>query len=242
MSDNITAKLIPPEELSALLKTPEILSLYSTFTTGFTDISAQKEILAQAAQGNLPNHDMILQGGYPNSGRKAITLIPKKYNTVLAPYRTPFRVVESSDGDLYSRLMSEYPIWCGDLVDTPVAKQIVIYNDDTVIKNIPLDNNTKLVDTTHLLIRGKTDTMELFEASTRLDALTSAIWKVSRSSIIKFIKAGLVSLDTSHTVIKPDKKLSVGDIIYCDNKGRAVITAVNTTKNNRFRVSVVKYM
>ncbi len=245
MSDNTTAVILSEEGFISRLKDINSLRTDEILSTGFIGISKQKEILAVSSAAELPNHDIVSQGGYPNSSRKVISIVPKNLNTVLSPYKTPFRVIETSEL-LYDILLEKYPQICGDEVKAPITNQVIIYTPEQLIpKDIEYSlgsNQYKLVDTTHLLIKNKTEKMELFEASTRLDALTSAIWKVSRTSIIKFINAGLVSLDTSHTVIKPDKKLSIGDTIYCDNKGRAIIQDIAPTKKDRYKISVIKYM
>lgn len=245
MSDNITATVLPGAEFVSKLKDINSLRADEILSTGFIGISKQKEILTVSSAIELPNHDIVSQGGYPNSSRKVISIVPKSLNTVLSPYKTPFRVIETSEV-LYDILLEKYPQMCGDEVRAPITNQIIIYTPEQIIPENIADtmksNQYKLVDTTHLLIKNKTEKMELFEASTRLDALTSAIWKVSRTSIIKFINAGLVSLDTAHTVIKPDKKLSAEDTIYCDNKGRAIIQDISPTKKDRYKISVIKYM
>lgn len=245
MSDNITDLILSENEFISRIKDRNFLNTAEIISTGFIGISKQKEILSASSLVEFPNHDIVSQGGYPNSSRKVISVIPKNLNTVLSPYKTPFRVIETSEL-IYETLLEKYPQICGDEVKSPITNQVIIYTPSHIIpKDIEYSlrsNHYKLVDTTHLLIKNKTEKMELFEASTRLDALTSAIWKVSRTSIIKFINAGLVSLDTAHTVIKPDKKLSIGDTIYCDNKGRAIIQDIAPTKKDRYKISVIKYM
>jgi RNA-binding protein YlmH len=246
MSNNPLIAILSADEFISTLKDVNSSKTEDVFSTGFIGITEQKKILDEAKTCDLSNHDIVSQGGYPNSGRKIISLVPKTLNTVLSPYKTPFKVMETSDNAIYGIIALNYPNVCGDEIKSPIGSQVIIYTpQQAILENIAdtlKSNEYKIVDTTHLLTKSKTDTMELYEASTRLDALTSAIWKVSRTSIIKFINAGLVSLDTAHTVIKPDKKLSIGDTIYCDNKGRAIIQNIMPTKKDRYKISVIKYM
>jgi len=77
------------------------------------------------------------------------------------------------------------------------------------------------------------------EASTRLDAIASAGFRISRSKIIEKIENGLLKLNGSK-VNKPTINLKIGDKLQLENKGFIEILNLEITKRERWKVKLLR--
>ena len=77
------------------------------------------------------------------------------------------------------------------------------------------------------------------EASTRLDAIASAGFRVSRTKIIERIENGMLRLNGSK-VNKPTINLKIGDKLELENKGFIEILNLEITKRERWTVKLLR--
>jgi len=77
------------------------------------------------------------------------------------------------------------------------------------------------------------------EASTRLDAIASAGFSVSRTKIIERIEKGMLRLNGSK-VNKPTINLKIGDKLELENKGFIEILNLEITKRERWKVKLLR--
>ena len=77
------------------------------------------------------------------------------------------------------------------------------------------------------------------EASTRLDAIASAGFRISRTKIIERIKNGMLRLNGSK-VNKPTINLKIGDKLQLENKGFIEILNLEITKRERWKVKLLR--
>ena len=77
------------------------------------------------------------------------------------------------------------------------------------------------------------------EASTRLDAIASAGFRVSRTKIIERIENGTLRLNGSK-VNKPTINLKIGDKLELENKGFIEILNLEITKRERWKVKLLR--
>ncbi len=77
------------------------------------------------------------------------------------------------------------------------------------------------------------------EASTRLDAIASAGFGVSRTKIIERIENGMLRLNGSK-VNKPTINLKIGDKLELENKGFIEILNLEITKRERWKVKLLR--
>jgi len=77
------------------------------------------------------------------------------------------------------------------------------------------------------------------EASTRLDAIASAGFRISRTKIIERIENGLLRLNGSK-VNKPTINLKIGDKLQLENKGFIEILNLEITKRDRWKVKLLR--
>ena len=77
------------------------------------------------------------------------------------------------------------------------------------------------------------------EASTRLDAIASAGFRVSRTKIMERIENGMLRLNGSK-VNKPTINLKIGDKLELENKGFIEILNLEITKRERWKVKLLR--
>ena len=77
------------------------------------------------------------------------------------------------------------------------------------------------------------------EASTRLDAIASAGFRISRTKIIERIENGMLKLNGSK-VNKPSIILKIGDKLELENKGFIEILNLEITKRERWKVKLLR--
>ena len=77
------------------------------------------------------------------------------------------------------------------------------------------------------------------EASTRLDAIASAGFRISRTKILERIENGMLKLN-GKTVKKGTINLKVGDKLQLDNKGFIEILDLEITKRERWKIKLLR--
>ena len=121
-----------------------------------------------------------------------------------------------------------------DNLDNEHLDEKIFYLRDVKIKinvvgidelQIPSGRSKKLVNTV--------------EASTRLDAIASAGFRVSRTKIIERIENGMLRLNGSK-VNKPTINLKIGDKLELENKGFIEILNLEITKRERWKVKLLR--
>ena len=73
------------------------------------------------------------------------------------------------------------------------------------------------------------------EASTRIDAIASAGFGLSRSKITNQIKQGYLRLNWKLNS-QPSKSVKTGDLIHLEKKGSLKILNIDKTKKERWRI------
>ena len=121
-----------------------------------------------------------------------------------------------------------------DSLDIEHLDEKIFYLRDVKVKvnivgidelQIPSGRSKKLVNTV--------------EASTRLDAIASAGFRVSRTKIIERIENGMLRLNGSK-VNKPTINLKIGDKLELENKGFIEILNLEITKRERWKVKLLR--
>ncbi len=77
------------------------------------------------------------------------------------------------------------------------------------------------------------------EASTRIDAIASAGFGLSRSKITTQIKKGCLRLNWELNN-QPSKSVNIGDLIHLDGKGSLKILKIDQTKKERWRIKLLR--
>ena len=82
--------------------------------------------------------------------------------------------------------------------------------------------------------------LKTVEASTRLDAIASAGFGLSRAKIVNKIKEGRLRLNWK-AVNQASKELTVGDRVQLEQKGAIEVLNLELTKRHRWKVELLRY-
>ena len=235
------------------------LKHWETYWTGFNSTFICEEILKEFE--NLNDFKFFVYGGYPSAQRSKIACfrednIPDE--TDLIGYfpakgiqingnflfdnatQDDFRSLLVNNGLIEERIGD---IWTtGDrgaqgIIDNSKIEFLnekISYLRDVKVKikiialdqlQIPIGRSKKLISTV--------------EASTRLDAIASAGFRVSRTKILERIEAGMLKLN-GKTIKKGTISLRVGDKLQLDNKGFIEIMDLEITKRERWKIKLLR--
>ncbi|KAG0553643.1 hypothetical protein KC19_12G027500 [Ceratodon purpureus] len=87
----------------------------------------------------------------------------------------------------------------------------------------------------------RVDTFKSVEASLRVDALTSAGFRMSRSKLADLISSGEVRVNWKE-VTKTSMSLKTGDVVSVRGKGRIQVGEIVMTKKGRYAVELTRYL
>ena len=77
------------------------------------------------------------------------------------------------------------------------------------------------------------------EASTRLDAVASSGFGVSRAKIVSQIKQGQIRINWE-LALQPNRTLEIGDNVQLEGKGSLEILTLELTKRQRWRIELLR--
>ncbi len=232
---------------------------WETYWTGFKSTYVCEEILKDFE--NLSDFKFFIYGGFSSSQRSRIACfrgdnIPEE-DVLISNFPAQgikingnFLFDNATQDDFRSLLLENGvnqikvgDIWTiGDrgaqgIIDNSDIKHLdekIFYLRDVKVKvnvvgidelQIPSGRSKKLVNTV--------------EASTRLDAIASAGFRVSRTKIIERIENGMLRLNGSK-VNKPTINLKIGDKLELENKGFIEILNLEITKRERWKVKLLR--
>ena len=232
---------------------------WETYWTGFNSTYVCEEIFKDF--GNLNDFKFFIYGGFSSSQRSRIACfrgdnIPEEdalknnFPAQGIKINGNFLFDNATQDDFRSLLIENGvnqikvgDIWTiGDrgaqgIIDNSNIKYLdekIFYLRDVKVKvnvvgidelQIPSGRTKKLVNTV--------------EASTRLDAIASAGFRVSRTKIIERIENGMLRLNGSK-VNKPTINLKIGDKLELENKGFIEILNLEITKRERWKVKLLR--
>jgi len=232
---------------------------WETYWTGFNSTYVCEEILKDFE--NLNDFKFFIYGGFSSSQRSKIAcsrgdIIPEEdalksnFPAQGIKINGNFLFDNATQDDFRSLLIENGvnqikvgDIWTiGDrgaqgIIDNSNIKHLdekIFYLRDVKVKvnvvgidelQIPSGRSKKLVNTV--------------EASTRLDAIASAGFRVSRTKIIERIENGMLRLN-GNKVNKPTINLKIGDKLELENKGFIEILNLEITKRERWKVKLLR--
>ncbi len=232
---------------------------WETYWTGFNSTYVCEEILKDFK--NLNDFKFFIFGGFSSSQRSRIACfrgdnVPEE-DTLKSNFPAQgikingnFLFDNASQDDFRSLLIENgvNNIKVGDIwtigdrgaqgiidnLDIEHLDEKIFYLRDVKVKinvvgmdqlQIPAGRSKKLVNTV--------------EASTRLDAIASAGFRVSRTKIIERIENGMLRLN-GRKVNKPTINLKIGDKLELENKGFIEILNLEITKRERWKVKLLR--
>ena len=232
---------------------------WETYWTGFNSTYVCEEILKDFE--NLNDFKFFIYGGFSSSQRSRIAcfrgdnipeedMLKSSFPAQGIKINGNFLFDNASQDDFRSLLIENgvNQIKVGDIwtigdrgaqgiidnLDIEHLDEKIFYLRDVKVKinvvgidelQIPSGRSKKLVNTV--------------EASTRLDAIASAGFRVSRTKIIERIENGMLRLNGSK-VNKPTINLKIGDKLELENKGFIEILNLEITKRERWKVKLLR--
>ena len=107
------------------------------------------------------------------------------------------------------------------------------------LRDVKVKINVVGIDELQIPARRSKKLVNTVEASTRLDAIASAGFRLSRTKIIERIENGMLRLNGSK-VKKPTINLKIGDKLQLENKGFIEILNLEVTKRERWKVKLLR--
>ncbi len=208
---------------------------------------------------NLNDISLLFEGGFPNAERKRICFLRSEEEMNSPPINIPLKGIYIKGNFLFDRatkndfrdILHELnaqadeigDIWLirdrgaqaicstkyADSIDQKNGKlrevAISIEALDLSEMEIPFNRPEKVINTV--------------EASTRIDAIASAGFGLSRSKIASRIKNGCLRLNWELNN-QPSKSVNIGDLIHLETKGSLKILNIDKTKKERWRIKLLR--
>ena len=232
---------------------------WETYWTGFNSTYVCEEILKDFE--NLNDFKFFIYGGFSSSQRSRIACfrgdnIPEedalKSNFPAQGIKIigNFLFDNATQDDFRSLLIENGvkqikvgDIWTiGDRGAQGIIDNLDIKHLDEKIfylRDVKVKINIVDLDELQIPSRGSKKLVNTVEASTRLDAIASAGFRISRTKIIERIENGMLKLNGSK-VNKPTINLKIGDKLELENKGFIEILNLEITKRERWKVKLLR--
>ncbi len=222
-------------------------------------VSAQLIEEVKTKFNNLVDITLFFDGGFPNAERKRICFLRSEEEMNFPHLKSPIKGIYIKGNFLFDRAKQNDfrdvlhdlevqsdeigDIWlirdrgaqavcskkCADSMHQKNGKlrevDISIEALDLSEMEIPFNRPEKVINTV--------------EASTRIDAIASAGFGLSRSKITKQIKQGSLRLNWALSN-QPSKSVNIGDLIHLDKKGSIKILNIDKTKKERWRIKLLR--
>jgi len=208
---------------------------------------------------NINDINLLLEGGFPNAERKRICFLRSEEELISSSLDIPIKGIYIKGNFLFDRakqndfrnLLHELhaqadeigDIWlirdrgaqaicskkCADTLNQKNGKlrevEISIQALELSEMELPFNRPEKVINTV--------------EASTRIDAIASAGFGLSRSKINTQIKKGCLRLNWVLND-QPSKSVNIGDLIHLEKKGSIKILNIDKTKKERWRIKLLR--
>lgn len=208
---------------------------------------------------NLSDISLLFEGGFPSAERKRICFLRSEEDVDSSYINIPIkgiyikgnflfdRAKENDFRDVLHELHAQADeigdIWlirdrgaqaicskkCADSLNQKDGNlrevEISIQALDLSEMEIPFSRQEKVINTV--------------EASTRIDAIASAGFGLSRSKITTQIKQGCLRLNWALND-QPSKSVNIGDLIHLEKKGSLKILNIDKTKKERWRIKLLR--
>lgn len=235
-----------PEALSLLktyLQSPDLQN--KPFCTLFLEEAALTE--ARFLEASHKNFSFYRMGGYRGAKRQRILVMPNSLDEEpkIDRWISLLELPEESSHSFNRALMEEKIDrgMLGDILAGGPFFQVLVATEHLEELRKKLGGQpgeVRLLSLGEVLSAGSRQTIVTSESSLRLDAVSSAGFRISRSQMTSQIKKGGVKLNFQEIRI-PHKEVKAGDMISLMFKGRIKILSIQNTTKNRYRVEIDIY-
>ena len=208
---------------------------------------------------NLNDITLNFEGGFPNAERQRICFERTENGKIFSNQDVPLKGIYLKGNFLFDRatqndfknvLLKLYAkkdqigdIW---LIRDRGAQAIcsnefadLMHQKICTLREVEISIEMKNISEMELPFTRAEKVINTVEASTRIDAIASAGFGLSRSKITTQIKQGCLRLNWAlHN--QPSKSVNVGDLIHLEKKGSLKILNIDKTKKERWRIKLLR--
>ena len=208
---------------------------------------------------NLNDISCCFEGGFPNAERKRICFVRSEEKTNSTYLDIPIKGVYLKGNFLFDRAKHDDfrnvlheldakvneigDIWlirdrgaqaicsrkCADFMHQKIGK----------LREVEIEIEALSISQMELPFKRPEKVINTVEASTRIDAIASAGFGLSRSKITSQIKQGCLRLNWELNN-QPSKSVNIGDLIHLEKKGSIRILKIDKTKKERWRIKLLR--
>ena len=107
------------------------------------------------------------------------------------------------------------------------------------LREVEIEIKALSINEMEIPFRRKEKIINTIEASTRIDAIASAGFGLSRSKITTQIKQGCLRHNWESNA-HPSKSVNIGDLIHLERKGSLKVLNIDKTKKERWRIKLLR--
>ncbi len=240
-----------------LTQAENVLSTWQPLWSPFLPALLREEAIK--AFGCINELHCFSDGGYPEAERQRLRLMRSNEEDPIDRDKAPVRGVRIEGNFLFDKPSSSEirtaleqigadsdelgDIWTindrgAQAICTPEAA-VIINGSIGKVRDITIQFETLDISKLQLPTQRLAKRIHTIEASTRLDAIASAGFGLSRTKVVSQIKQGKLRLNWS-PVSQASKELIVGDRIHHQDRGSIEVINLELTKRQRWRVELLR--
>ncbi len=247
-----------PTEIEALIDQADLLiKTWQSSWSGFVTAPIREEIINLMS----PLDDLYWEcdGGYPTAERQRMQCLRNSTQNVSLYTSAPISGVLIEGNFLFDKAKSiDFreslltmgvdtkqlgDIWTikdrgAQLICTPEAA-LELNGKYGMVRDIEIHYTATELTQLQLPVQRTAKQFYTIEASTRIDAIASAGFGLSRAKIIKKIQLGLLRLNWQ-PIRQGSKALNPGDQLNLEGKGSLKVLSIATTKRQRWRIELLR--
>tara|TARA_Y100001968_G_scaffold299244_1_gene309720 strand:+ start:771 stop:1559 length:789 start_codon:yes stop_codon:yes gene_type:complete len=246
------------KELEALLENAE-KALKSREPVWSPFISAQLKEEVKYRFKNLNDITMFFEGGFSGAERERICFLRSEEEVIFSSLAIPIKGIRIKGNFLFDRAkendfrntLYELDIEEGEIGDIWLIRDrgaqaicsqkcaSLMHQKISKLRDVEIE--IEVIDFNHMEIPFKRPekTINTVEASTRIDAIASAGFGLSRSKVNTQIRQGCLRLNWTLNN-QPSKLVKIGDLIHLERKGSLKILNIDKTKKERWRIKILR--
>jgi photosystem II S4 domain protein len=245
------------EEIARIIDKAE--QAFKTWEVVLTDFLSPP-VLAEVQQifGRLTEIEFIAWGGYPQAerqrlgmSRSEIPIDPSQIQVAALDIAGNFLFDPANHRDFLGAILGTGIVRekIGDIIvlgergaQVIVVPEMAEFLETYLVQVRSVPVKTRRIDLSEIKVRPpQKKELTTVEASTRLDAIASAGFGMSRSKMADAIATGDVRVNWKE-VTQASYSVKPGDLISVRGKGRLEVIDVDVTKKQRYRVQLTRYI
>ena len=222
-------------------------------------ISAQLIEEVKNKFNNLNDITLLFDGGFPSAERKRICFIRSEEHMKSPSIDIPVKGIYIKGNFLFDRakendfrdVLHQFDVEAGEIGDIWLIRdrgaQAIcsekcansMHQKNGKLREVDISIEALDFSEMEIPFNRPEKVINTVEASTRIDAIASAGFGLSRSKITTQIKKGFLRLNWA-LQNQPSKSVNIGDLIHLEKKGSLKILNIDKTKKERWRIKLLR--